>query len=307
MMNNIALRQNEERFIEMLAAQRQLYSDHKRRMYMWLGVVAAFAVIGSLSIPVLKVPMAIGAVVLIVLEFFLMPRTDRLRTDAARIQELFDSEVLELPWNRTLTSRPLVEVIKTSAVKHLEGKKGKENRAELIEWYDSPDVPEHPLYRARIICQRENIWWDKTQRKKYADGMLILMLLLFILIVFFGFVPKFSLDSFNANVVLVSLPLIVLLIKHYMEHKAATTRLEELHIAVEALWNDSMDAVHDEERGEVERRSREIQTEIYHHRIANPPVLDEVYKRFKKQLESFSQTSGSFGGKTDETPTDAGK
>src|ERR1035441_3331045 len=100
-MNNIATLQNEPRQLQRLAAQRQLYSTAKRIFGIQLVLGGPVAIGWSLLVVVLPELTGLAAVWGALVSFsdvlWLTPWQKRLRERAARIQEAFDCDVLQLP------------------------------------------------------------------------------------------------------------------------------------------------------------------------------------------------------------------
>ena len=297
-MNQLIERQNEEHFIRMLAAQRQLYSDHKRQVNVWVMFVVFVAILGAIAARFLGIPIAIVSFLLIVADFAIVPRLEDKRVQATQIQELFDTELFELSWNSALGAKPSSATIDEYATKHLQGDGG-EKRQALQQWYDSPDMNAYPLHLARIIAQKENVWWDSTQRRRYAAGLTVATVLFGILLAALGFLPDWDLQRFDATPLLVFLPLLVFVLRNIAEHREAARRLDRLAAAAGSLWadaNGSGDSASDDEVAQLTARSRYLQTEIYHNRMQNPPVSDWVFNKFKARQEESSQAPGFFNG-----------
>jgi hypothetical protein len=128
-MNDIAKSQNEPRQLQRLAAQRQLYSTAKRIFGIQLLLGGPIAIGWSLAVvasPELKGFAAVwGALVSFSDVLWLTPWQKRLRERAARIQEAFDCDVLQLPWNDIKTGKPPdPELIKEQADKYQNAESG---------------------------------------------------------------------------------------------------------------------------------------------------------------------------------------
>ena len=102
--------------IEMLAAQRQLYSSAKRVIGLQMilaGPVALIATLLGLFYPQPKDYAALLGVTILVLDLALLnPRQKRLRSQGASVQEAFDTKVLDIDWNDLkVGKRPEPELI----------------------------------------------------------------------------------------------------------------------------------------------------------------------------------------------------
>jgi len=123
-MNPIPSIQKSNRQLDRLAAQGSLYSAANRiqavQIFLTVPVVIVFSLI-SLFIPGAKVYSACWALILLFLDVFLFEaRQKALKNEAAKIQEQFDCEVLQLPWrDLRVGSRPDASVVSEFAAKYL--------------------------------------------------------------------------------------------------------------------------------------------------------------------------------------------
>ena len=290
MMNKINERQNEEYFIRLLAAQRQLYSDYKRETTVWVLVVTLFTILGAVALSFLELPIAIGSILLVAIDFVIAPKLRQKREQAAQVQEMLDTDLLELPWN-DLHPRPGSGLIDRYADKHLRTNRD-ERRADLQNWYERDEIKLLPIHQARIIAQSENLRVDSEQRRRYANWLTAATLLLIIILATAGFWPNWAVESFNVTPLLLFLPLLVLMLKNFSENRDAAERLDLYEVTVDALLRDtrglSVDAP-DKFVFELTLRSRELQTEIYRHRRDTPPVFDWVYKKLNSEQKGDAE------------------
>lgn len=158
-MNSIPQEQNAAKQIERLAAQRQLYSEAKRlqAIHFALSVpcVVALAFV-TLAFPALKPTALIWNLVIAVIDVSLLSvRQEEFKTRAARIQELFDCAVLDLPGRELKgTAKVLPEEVDRAAATY---RKKHSDLSDLSNWYPVC-VGSVPMPLARIICQRTNCW-----------------------------------------------------------------------------------------------------------------------------------------------------
>src|SRR2546429_7322325 len=163
-MNRIPEVQNQEAQLERLRAQRYLYSCSK--IVLGAQAILSGPVALAWSLAVLLSPQLKGIAALWVLVVFLCDFTwltrlqEAWRERAAKIQELFDCDVLELPWNSVKAGiPPTPEEIHGNADKYIRADDGS---TPVENWYP-PAVGALPLGVARIVCQRANCWWDAEQ------------------------------------------------------------------------------------------------------------------------------------------------
>ena len=283
-MSDIPERQNDPHLLQYLAAQRQLYSEDKRYTGIWFTVSVIIAVLGT---GVLAVAPAVNALfiffwVLIALgELLVLPLLTQRRSHAACIQELFDTELLQLEWNKALGKKPEARIIKRAVDKFNKRKNPEEEWQRLHDWYESKELATVPLHQARILCQKENITWDAEQRREWAKWLVGGTVVFVILLIAAGIVARWQLWQLFTGSVLLVIPLIIAVISHASRHLRAAKRLNYLEGIVEELWEDAQKA--DADIAEITRRTRNLQDEIFHHRQDNVPVYDWFYKKLGKK------------------------
>lgn len=284
-MNNIGIKQNEPKQLERLAAQRELYSSAKR--------ILAFQIFTTVLLPIvlsayafLKPNIAPYAACyglfttlfnILILEKIIKNR----REEAAKIQELFDCDVLVLeksPYK--IIDDVTVEKILFHYKAH---SKIATNIEKIKDWYPK-NIQNLPLHIARIICQRENCWWDGDLRKRYAKFLIILSVFLFIAIIFFAVMNNLKF----IDLVLLSsalFPIFQFSIKQIDEHNVAAKKLDELIKNAENLWNISLAQNVSEEV--MTEKSRRLQDEIFEHRSKSPLILDFIYNWLRNKNEDL--------------------
>jgi hypothetical protein len=279
----IAVEQNNERQLQRLASQRQLYTFAKT-LFGWqlflggpVAVASAFAV---LAFPAFK-GAAAGWGILVTLAdiFWLTPWQKRLRNEAARIQEAFDCDVLELDWNDLKAgSRPDPEFVKEQSDKY---QRWGHKMPTISDWY-APVVDELPLHIGRIACQRSNCWWDSKQRRRYAAWIIGAVMAVFVVVLAVAFGNRFTIEDFVLKVVVPLAPALTLGIRQFYEQIEAASRLEKLKEHSERLWKDALAG---KSKTEVTNRSRNLQDEIFENRRKSPPVFDVIFNKLRPSYE----------------------
>ena len=288
-MNNIGLKQNEQRQLERLAAQRELYTASKKFyilqifMTVILPIVLSVLVIKYTNIAPLAACYGLTASLLdgLILESAIKSR----RQKAAKIQELFDCDVLDIEKS---PFKIIDDIAVEEVLSHYKAhSKIKTNVEKIKDWYPK-NIQNLPLHIARLICQRENCWWDSNLRKRFTKKLCILALI--ILIAMLCFTAKYNL-KFNEIVLIGStlLPFFQFCIKQRIENNEAAKRLDELRKNAEDLWNSSLNRTESEEL--IKEKSRRLQDEIFENRSKNPLVLDFFYKLLRNKNEELVNTS----------------
>lgn len=294
-MNDIYERQQDDHFVRMQAAARQLYSDEKFWSKIWTIFSLAVAVLGTGAIALQRQYSAfivLAALVVAVLEIRALPRIHEKRSTAARIQEAYDQELLELPVDETIPEPPSPEIINAAAKRYLDHVDDEEELEGLHKWY-AQNVVGKPLAVARVICQKENLWWHSTLRNRVASYITIAVSVIFLLLIAAGLYFQWPLPVFLSGPLLLFSPLLVMGWRNGQTHRQAAKRLAELNRIADDLLEDA-------ERGRVDEitllwRTRLLQTAIFYQRIADAPVLELFYKLARNRMEKLANTPGQFG------------
>ncbi|PSB84360.1 hypothetical protein C5F64_13410 [Photobacterium damselae subsp. damselae] len=283
-MNLINDKQNEESSIDLLAAQRQMYSSAKIR----LGIYAtlAFPVIFILNIVIkpmvtnhyaydLTNSIAVFALFLTLVDIFWLKNSVlTLQEKAATIQEEFDRRVYGFPWDSILNGEKVspIEITKYSrAYKNKYGIEGLKN------WY-SPDIQNQSERKGILLCQNENLGWDVELRRAYI--YLITLFSLILLLITFGMALYFdtSLNSFIMSFLIPSMPLLAFFRGMYNDQMKAIKDKESLKKSVENALLSS----------QIKKKTLEhIQLQIFNSRKSNPLIFDWFNKLYHKNLQSL--------------------
>ncbi len=285
-MNQIPQRQNQDQFLQYLAAQRQLYDEEKSWLALWTIAATVIAVLGTGMIALAAAfthYITLASVAVMVGEFLLLGLIRKKRELAAKIQELFDCELLELPWNDIVAgAKPEPEEIAEAQTRFLKRRDPQEWEA-LKNWY-APTVGQLPLYDARLACQRENLWWDAELRRLYARWVLAATISIILTLVAIGITKKWEMAYFFQGPLPLNLPILVFGFLHYHNHMKAATRLDELRAQMNALQEQS--SLSESNVAELTKYAREFQNEIFHHRTENAPVFSWFYNFLKEKFEA---------------------
>lgn len=283
-MNAIVKTENEPRQLQRLAAQRYLYSTAKRlygTQLIFAGPVAVMWAGAVVLAPGLKAAAGVWGVLVSLLDAaVLTPWQKRLQERAAKIQETFDCDVLQLEWNYIkVGEKPDPELVKAEADKYTKV----QNRFHPLEdWYPLA-VSEVPLDIARVICQRANCWWDAEQRRGYARLLLGCLLVVGLAILGLGLVKGLSLEKFILAVILPLSPALLVAKRQFSEQTKAASRLDKLKGHADQFWSDLCAGG---ERKDLAHKCRTLQDEIYDNRKCNSSVFDWMFRRVRTRYES---------------------
>ena len=169
-MNRITQRQNQSKFIEYLKAQRVAYSQCKiYQVFDVISVLMAIVlpIIGMYKNDIVNYLGAFGVlwtIIYLVTENYRKKKTEQ----GAKIQEQFDTELFEIPWNNILCKSKINTDTSIDLAKEYKGK-------DLSNWYSLEVDSSLPKSIAIILCQRINFSWELKLRKRYVAFLLILL------------------------------------------------------------------------------------------------------------------------------------
>jgi len=283
-MNNIPQAQNTQRNLDLLAAQRQLYSDAKGlqmvSVIMSVPVVIAWSILVALF-PPLAVYAALWGIAATLLELLLFSRLQKATQEkAAKIQQIFDCEVLQFNW-ASLNCGVRIEP-ETTVDASNRYKRKKRNLTKLENWYPT-SVDKLPIYQARIICQRSNVWWDAQLRRRYSKWIVFVLFILTVIVLMIGLIGGLTLEKFLLAVLVPLTPAFVFGLRQYTEHNEAAVRLDRLRENAESLVQEIINRRYTPQ--DLERESYSLQTQIFDNRRRSPLILDWLYSRLRNEDE----------------------
>lgn len=270
------LAQNDSKQITRLAAQRQLYKRIKYVSGLKIFVSSIIAIIGFwfAENPDWKVAILLSTISFLVVDFFLIEYFQKKwKGDAARIQEMFDTDVFKLSWDTLRAGKKLNE----ERIMRLSDKFNE--KESLKNWY--PDInPTYNLSIGRLICQRSTIVWELELRSLFADKFLILLIVIIICLLIIGI--NLSILKFFTLI-----PLTINAFKYRLKLNDECENLQKLANAI----NDIVQQVRD---GKIKEKdqctiSRDIQGMIFDHRKNCTVIFDFFYWRHRNTFEHTMQ------------------
>ena len=274
-------RQNSPRGMKLLRARSEIYQRAARlqKAQFTLTVLVPFvgAVLGLLFEDA-RSYVAASSLVIAILDIALFDRAQRNQLKlAARISELFDSEVLDIPWSsHAAGARPNPEQINEAAAAW---RLGDDN---LKDWYPSA-VANAPLYLARIICQRTNLWYDAEVRRRYSSILLGVGLTAFTALFVVGLTQNMTVIDFVATILTPAAPILNWTLRDFYRQRDAAESQTIARSEVDQLWALVLEGKCDSE--ECIKRSRELQNTIFTRRSTNPLVFPGIYNRLRPSME----------------------
>ena len=282
-MNNIAIKQNEPKQLERLSAQRELYSSAKKyhgfqiSFVVFLPIILSFVTIQYSNL--VQFAAAYGVIIALVDLLFFDEKIKFKKGKAAKIQELFDCDVLQMEVSplKTIDEITIEEIL----IHYDAHKKIATNVEKIRNWYPQ-SVSDIPISMARVICQRANCTWDTKLRESYIEILRAFSILILAGVIIYSLFKDLKFIDF---VLLGStlLPFFQFCIKQNLEQKDAIKRLTELFKYSNYLWVAIINKSKNNEQ--LTETSRRLQDEIFEHRSKTPLILDFFYNRVRTKDE----------------------
>ncbi len=287
--NGISNRQNEAKNIDSLAAQRQLYFEAKRMTFYQF----ILCVLIPITFPALKklganntnqlAFISIFAILIVVINnFYFEKQVKSQRTKAAKIQELFDTDVLEMNWNSQLcgSKEILHNVLKIKAEKYEKRNKTIEN---LLNWYPQ-EYSKVDISAGRIMCQKANIYWDNEVRMAFKYFLIIILITCTIFIILYSIIENNSFSETMISIISPLFPIWYYIFKRYCENNETIIKNEKMHGKMEVVWDQVMEG--NSTNTDLAVVSRKLQDSIFNYRSNGLMIWDWFYFFKRKKQES---------------------
>lgn len=277
-------RQNSQKSIKLLAAQRFLYTHAKRwwtTALLLSAIIAPILSIIAIFNPRLAPYAACMAILIYTLVGLIGIKTKSLVRAAAETQEEFDCHVLDLPINPLLFEVvDRKEIVSDMSSRYIE-KCGKDK---LIDWYPK-SLTRLSQSRATVEAQKINCWWDQSLRNNYIVAHIAIALLVCCSLVLLGLWQKLSLESFILSVIVPIIPLIqVVTDQTYKNIESKRKAMSNLQYAKTLLANHNNQPI---EQAQI----RSLQDAIFNHRTTAPLVFNFVYWLSREVKERIMKDS----------------
>ena len=279
-MNTIARDQDTPEFQRLLKARQRVYSDATRYQILQMTLSVALPVVGAvvaLANPEARPYVALYGLIATALDVMWVDRMQRrLLKVAAKISEEFDCALLKMPWNSFVAGkREDAEVIDAAA------RRWNDDASSIAGWYTGiAPTARHPM--ARLVCQRMNLQYDASLRRKYGAYLIWSAGMFFIALIVGAVVKDLRLIEFAALAATLS-PAIFWAIREQFRQSDSAATNEILKGEAEKFLESVRTSGSDD--AECDKRSRELQDAIFQRRVANPLVLPLVYGVMRSELE----------------------
>lgn len=284
--HRIDVEQNKPERLELLRAQRLFYARAKLYQTLFTIMALLLPAIGVLfgaSVPAIRPFLGFGSILVLLLEVGVISR--RQREDCkrgAKVQEQFDTEVLQLEWNRLVAgSRVDAEEVRDITT----GPLSEAEKARLENWYE-PVFSKLPLPLGRLLCQRTNVAYDMRVRKAYSSILLAAAVLLVVVLTCVGLHQGLTINELILTAYLPALPLAAFVLREHRKQGDTIESLTTLKAEVEKAWDKALGGA---SYAELTTTARGLQDAIYRHRASNPLVFDWLYNWLRKRNEDLTR------------------
>ena len=287
--SGISKRQNEDKNIDLLAAQRQLYFEAKRMTFYQF----VLSVLIPVTLPVLKKNcsddisrlsfISVFAILILVINNFYFEKQVKIRRDkAAKIQELFDTDVLEISWNSQLcgSKEVLHNGLKIKAEKYKKRNKTVDN---LSNWYPL-EYSNVAISAARIMCQKVNVSWENEVRTVYKYFLIIVLSTSSIFIILYSIIENNSFPDTLISIIIPLFPIGYYIFRRYCENNDTIISSAKLHGRLEVVWEQVMKS--DSTDADLAVSSRKLQDSIFNYRSNAIMIWDWIYYFKREEQES---------------------
>lgn len=280
----ILKRQNKDIHINELLAQKRVYAIAKNYQGLLIFISVPLPIIISLIVktnPALineaSYIFVLYAIIAAVGEKILESTISRLKKIAASMQETFDTNVLDIPVNETLNLVLIDrEIIRRYSKKY---KKNPKIIEKVADWY-SLAIRKVDTNVASLLCQRTNITYDFSVRKRYKYLVYIISSITIIILFLIALMNDLSLEAFLIEVILPSVPVFMFSYKEINSNTESIDNLNHLRNLIESALNKTN--INDN----IEKEQlRNIQDRIYNNRLLSPLIPDFIYNSLRSKLE----------------------
>ena len=282
MTNNIQQRENESSSLEQLAAQRELYSFSKALLYLQTFIAVISLVLLSFAQLLFSktdftLTIATISLLAVIADNLFEKYISGLKEKAAKIQELFDTYVLDIRWNSILClDKPEYgDIFKFYMALKSKGK----DFSKFTNWYEQ-EISTVNEQMGKSICQKSNCNYDSHIRKKYNSVILFIGVATILLILVLTIYSDITLSKLLLTVIFPAVPIIQWTQKRIMTNNDSIKNLEQLNNQLNSCWNDLKSGTQI-----TDEAIRQIQDGIYLNRKGSPLIPDFVYERLRGKLE----------------------
>ena len=190
---------------------------------------------------------------------------------AVTMQEQFDTELFDLPWNEALAGHRLAAEDIADAARHVA------DDTALRDWY--AETKEAPWPLDVLLCQRSSAVWGRRSHTDYALFLSVLTGAWFLVTIAMGLIANVSLGGYLIRLFLPSQPAFLDALDLIREHRRLAAKKHDIEILTDALWSAGCD---EPARIQVEH-CRNIQDLSYQLRRDGPQIPQWFYRRHRER------------------------
>ncbi len=288
-MNNIKVNQEKPENLKLLKSQRVIYYQAKN-IYKWQLSLTIIVVIFLNFIKIFQKDLfneditayiTIVSVTITLLDLlFFSSLLSKMKTNAAKIQELFDCSIYGLDWNITNSGeKPDNWSIDEALNKYVENPK-----APVTNWYHI-DLNGLSQKEAILRCQQTNLEYDRKLRFLFKNDCIILASIIVVLSFIIATFMDASLKGYLTHFISPSLPLIVILIKIIIDNQKAVKALEEVRNVANKISSDKSKL--------TMQNLRQLQDKLFFSRKDSVLIPENYYLLRRSNLEKSTASNFS--------------
>lgn len=287
-MNNIHIDQNKPENIKLVCAFRESYYKAKKllliQIYLTVILTVCFS-IAKLVFTLLDIDVAAFAITyslfVLIIDFLVLQKMiSSKRTDGAKIQEQFDSNLFRIPWNKIATGKQ-VESEEIDLLNEAYLKRNNSDTSKCSDWYP-PEYNVLEMNKAVLSCQKTSLVYDIKLRKKFKTLITYNAIALSLFVIVLCLFEDVSLRSFLIYAILPLLPVVALAAKLHAEHEKSIKASSELKTVIDDIQAKNQEITAED--------LRNVQTRIYHNRKDSALIPERFYNRLRNLLESQMHT-----------------
>lgn len=280
MANNIVELENRQEHINQLKAARHLYTkaDNYTTAYVIICVLIPIVIsIGRIFVdslaPLFLHTLTAYTLMSLVMGFLLESQISKFRNTAAKIQQLFDSDVLGLKWNAYLWGKkPSLEDVNEN-IGNLPDK-------DFVDWYNT-QVRDMTKMEAALICQRTNLVYDSKLRKKFNSIINVIAGSAFVLILIAGFYKN---EGMRTASVFIGVPLVPIIKWFFSVRRQNLNDIDRCE-SLKSFIDECLDNLKINHMAINECTLYRIQDGIYKHRKTAFKIPDCLYNYMRSSQE----------------------
>ncbi|MFE9107889.1 S-4TM family putative pore-forming effector [Actinomadura geliboluensis] len=274
-MTSIADKQDSDAAIRLLKAVAMTHLYNQRAQALSFGVSIILAIAGLLAgsgHSYGAVVILIGAVWAAVYKAVMAPWADGYLRIAATMQEMFDTELLELPWNRVAVG----ERIGDDEVSRLSRRfRGDEDRLRGYYLVANAAEPCDVLF-----CLEQNLAWGSRVRRRFAQMMLAILVLWSVAGIVFTSATGATVSRLLTLWFVPSLGLLLVCLEMYRTQMASTRERLRVLTLVRAAIDEPSSASKPEA---LTLFARQVQDTLFHVRRLQPRLPRWFFQRYHDQ------------------------